>query len=108
MPSWVPAGALDRGDGLGYPLPQLMIVGIAAAGFSRTPCHQGCLSSCKAPGKGLGQQKHQPARALHQPGGMPGTVTRLALIPQENAAVAIMINSGIVETYSPWDIERLC
>jgi CubicO group peptidase (beta-lactamase class C family) len=38
-------------------------------------------------------------------GGMPGTVTRLALIPTENAAVAITINSGIGETYSPWDIE---
>ena len=38
-------------------------------------------------------------------GGMPGTVTRLALVPAENAAVAIMINSGVSETYSPWDIE---
>jgi CubicO group peptidase (beta-lactamase class C family) len=38
-------------------------------------------------------------------GGMPGTVTRLALIPTENAAVAIMINSGIGDSYAPWEIE---
>jgi hypothetical protein len=44
-------------------------------------------------------------RFINITGGMPGTVTRLALVPKENAAVAILINSGIVETYSPWDIE---
>lgn len=33
--------------------------------------------------------------------GMPGTVTRLALIREENAAVAIVINSGVGETYAP-------
>lgn len=44
-------------------------------------------------------------RFINITGGMPGTVTRLALIPKENAAVAIMMNSGIGETYSPWDIE---
>ncbi len=44
-------------------------------------------------------------RMVNVTGGMPGTVTRLALVPSEDAAVAIMMNSGIVETYSPWDIE---
>lgn len=38
-------------------------------------------------------------------GGMPGTLTRLALIPEENVAVAIAINSGTGGAYSPWDIE---
>jgi hypothetical protein len=37
-------------------------------------------------------------------GGMPGTLTRLALIPSKNAAVAILINSG-VDTYAPVEIE---
>ena len=45
-------------------------------------------------------------RMVNVTGGMPGTVTRLALIPKENAAVAIMINSGISESYAPWEIER--
>jgi CubicO group peptidase (beta-lactamase class C family) len=44
-------------------------------------------------------------RFINITGGMPGTVTRLALIPKENAAVAILINSGIGETYEPWNIE---
>ena len=44
-------------------------------------------------------------RFVSMTGGMPGTVTRLTLIPEENAAVAILINTGIVEVYSPWDIE---
>jgi CubicO group peptidase (beta-lactamase class C family) len=37
-------------------------------------------------------------------GGMPGTLTRLALIPSENVAVAILINSG-VDDYAPVEIE---
>lgn len=44
-------------------------------------------------------------RLLNVTGGMPGTVTRLALIPAENASVAILINSGIGESYAPWEIE---
>jgi CubicO group peptidase (beta-lactamase class C family) len=44
-------------------------------------------------------------RFLSASGGMPGTVTRLALIPDKNVAVAITINSGLSEVYSPWDIE---
>jgi len=44
-------------------------------------------------------------RMVNVTGGMPGTVTRLALIPAENAAVAIMINSGIGDSYAPWEIE---
>jgi CubicO group peptidase (beta-lactamase class C family) len=44
-------------------------------------------------------------RMVNVTGGMPGTVTRLALIPAENAAVAIMINSGIGDAYAPWEIE---
>jgi len=47
----------------------------------------------------------QGVRFVNSTGGMPGTVTRLALVPQENAAVAIMINSDLNEIYSPWDIE---
>jgi hypothetical protein len=45
-------------------------------------------------------------RMVNVTGGMPGTVTRLALIPTENAAVAIMINNGIGDAYAPWEIER--
>jgi CubicO group peptidase (beta-lactamase class C family) len=44
-------------------------------------------------------------RMVNVTGGMPGTVTRLALIPAQNAAVAIMINSGIGDAYAPWEIE---
>jgi len=45
-------------------------------------------------------------RMVNVTGGMPGTVTRLALMPAENAAVAIMINSGIGDAYAPWEVER--
>ncbi len=44
-------------------------------------------------------------RMVNVTGGMPGTVTRLALIPAESAAVAIVINSGIGDAYAPWEIE---
>ncbi len=44
-------------------------------------------------------------RFLGASGGMPGTVTRLTLIPDKDVAVAIAINSGLSEDYSPWDIE---
>lgn len=44
-------------------------------------------------------------RFVSMTGGMPGTVTRLALIPAENAAVAVLINCGVSEIYTPWDIE---
>jgi CubicO group peptidase (beta-lactamase class C family) len=44
-------------------------------------------------------------RFLGASGGMPGTVTRLALIPDKNVAVAIVINSDVSEVYTPWEIE---
>jgi CubicO group peptidase (beta-lactamase class C family) len=44
-------------------------------------------------------------RFLVASGGAPGTVTRLALLPARDVAVAIVMNSGISESYSPWDIE---
>ncbi len=47
----------------------------------------------------------EEVRMVNVTGGMPGTVTRLALIPAENAAVAIMINSGVGDSYAPWEIE---
>ena len=44
-------------------------------------------------------------RFLGASGGMPGTVTRLALIPEKNVAVALAMNSGLSEVYNPWDVE---
>jgi CubicO group peptidase (beta-lactamase class C family) len=44
-------------------------------------------------------------RFLVASGGAPGTVARLALLPARDVAVAILMNSGISESYSPWDIE---
>jgi CubicO group peptidase (beta-lactamase class C family) len=38
-------------------------------------------------------------------GGAPGTVARLALLPADRVVVAILMNSGVSESYSPWDIE---
>jgi CubicO group peptidase (beta-lactamase class C family) len=38
-------------------------------------------------------------------GGMPGTVTRLALIPAKNVAVAIVVNSGSSDGYDAWELE---
>ncbi|MDH3524321.1 MAG: beta-lactamase family protein [Acidobacteriota bacterium] len=46
-------------------------------------------------------------RFLVASGGMPGTTTRLALVPERNAAVALAFNSGggAAADYSPWRIE---
>jgi len=44
-------------------------------------------------------------RFLVASGGAPGTVARLAMLPAHDAAVAILMNSGVSETYTPWDIE---
>jgi len=44
-------------------------------------------------------------RFLVASGGAPGTVARLVMFPARDVAVAIVMNSGVSETYSPWDIE---
>lgn len=44
-------------------------------------------------------------RFLGVTGGMAGTVTRLALIPNKNVAVAVVVNSSPSGGYNPWDIE---
>jgi CubicO group peptidase (beta-lactamase class C family) len=44
-------------------------------------------------------------RFISTTGGMPGTVTRLALIPDQNAAVAVLANSDLEDAHALWEIE---
>jgi CubicO group peptidase (beta-lactamase class C family) len=57
------------------------------------------------PGLGWAVVDLSGVRFLGASGGMPGTVTRLALIPEKNVAVALAMNSGLSEVYNPWDVE---
>lgn len=44
-------------------------------------------------------------RFLVTSGGMPGTVTRLALIPEKNVAVAMVASSSFPDDHGAWEIE---